>query len=58
MESIFKCLIDYKKPSRIFPVFLEEQLCHFKLKRIREHKPYKLDTPKYFSEMCQEASAK
>lgn len=44
MSSIFKDRIDCKSPSRIYSIFLKEQLCHFTLKRIREHKSYKLDT--------------
>lgn len=56
MESIFKDLIDYRPPSRIYLVFLKNKWCHLRLKMIKDHKPYKLDTPKDFLEMCQEDS--
>jgi hypothetical protein len=54
MASIFKDMIDYKPPCKIYSVFPKEKWCLFKLKRIRGNNPYKLDTPKDLSKMCQE----
>ena len=54
--ALFQELMNFRAPSPSYPVFLYEQLTFFKLKSLKEGKPYQLVSSAQFLETFMERS--